>query len=122
MNMNRISTLKSVVAASAVLSAVAAWAAPVFVSDSGEATLTIDDAGRLASLKEKLSGRELVEKPEPFVAAVGPKGGLTFPVRASLADGNALTFAGRSPGRMSKSSSAAFRTSISAAQESSICA
>ena len=98
--MNRINMLKSVVSAMAVLSAVAAWAAPVFVSDSGEATLTIDDKGRLASLKEKLSGRELVEKPEPFVAAVGPKGGLTFPVRASLADGNALTFAFTSGGRI----------------------
>lgn len=56
--------------------------------ENGYATLKLDDAARVVSLREKTTGRELAASPEPFFRAEFPDGKLEVPSTARLtADG-----------------------------------
>ena len=65
-----------------------AGAAPVFTN--AYVRLAFDDAGRLASLRENATGRELIAEPRPFVEARFADG--TVGATALRAEGDALVF------------------------------
>ena len=66
------------------VSAILAAALPVVVSLTNSfVTLDIDRAGKIASIRERATGRELVERPMPGVVAVAKDGKETRPTSFS---------------------------------------
>ena len=63
----------------ASISAPSLSAESLLVSDGGSSVLSVDELGRIASLREKSSGRELVRQAEPMFAAKFSDGRVEVP-------------------------------------------
>ena len=78
----------------ASISAHALQAEPLLVSDGGCSVLSIDELGRIASLREKSSGRELVRQAEPMFAAKFSDGKVEVPRAATRRADGRLVYSG----------------------------
>ena len=69
-------------------------AEPLLVSDGGCSVLAVDELGRIASLREKSSGRELVRQAEPMFAAKFSDGAVEVPQTATRRNDGRLVYSG----------------------------
>ena len=73
--------------------------------ENGLVRLAFDEKGRVCSLQEKVSGRELVKTPVPFVFVTDTKGGVRAPTAFALEAGTNLVFSFAGTGEVALSMS-----------------